>query len=295
MTRLLKHRQVGVLVGVMALPLAIVSAEQTPGSIDRPGIAAVMLEVIDIEDPIPVGDTATYLITATNQGSAPQTNMKVVVTFEPEADYVSSGEATKGALWRMGVVEFDLLPRLAPEAEATWEVVLKAVKPGDVRFAVSMTSNQLSRPVKETEATTFCAVHVGAATKPSAVPAIRLEMKDVEDPVPVGDTATYVITATNQGSATATNIKVVAVLEPKAQYVSSEGATKGTSKKVKRWDGVVFSPLPSLAPKAKATWRVVVKAVKPGDVRFAVSLTSNQLRRPVKETEATNFYLPPTK
>ncbi len=79
MTRLLKHRQVGVLVGVMALPLAIVSAEQTPGSIDRPGIAAVMLEVIDIEDPIPVGDTATYLITATNQGSAPQTNMKVVV------------------------------------------------------------------------------------------------------------------------------------------------------------------------------------------------------------------------
>ena len=295
MRRVITRRQMAKLAGPMLLPLTIVSAQQNLAPVGRPGVPGVLLEVIDIEDPIPVGDTATYRITATNQGSAPQTRVKVVVTMEPEAQYVSSGGSTKGNLRGTDIVEFDALPRLAPKAEATWKVVVKAVRPGDVRFAVALWSNHLRRPAKETEATTFYTVNGDAAAKPPAIPAIRLEMGDVEDPVLLGDTATYVITATNQGSATGTNIKVVAVMEPKAQYVSSEGATEGTLRKVKRWDAVVFSPLPSLTPKAKAIWKVVVKAVKPGDVRFVVSLTSGQLRRPVKETEATNFYLRPVK
>jgi hypothetical protein len=37
-------------------------------------------------------------------------------------------------------------------------------------------------------------------------------------------------------------------------------------------------------------WRVVVRAVEPGDVRMKVTLTSDQLTRPVEKTEATNFY-----
>ena len=266
---------------------------------DRPrGLAAVpgvAFEVIDVEDPVPVGETATYLITATNQGLVPQSNMKVVVTYEREAEYVCSGGATKGNLWSTGVVAFEPLPLLAPKAKATWQVVLKAVKPGDVRFAVSTTSGPLSRPVKETEATTFYAASDATATKPPAIPAVRLEMSDVEDPVAVGNTATYVITATNQGTVAQTHIKIAVVLESNVQYVSSEGATEGTSKKVKKRAAVVFSPLPNLAPRAKADWRVAVKAAKPGDVRFFVSLTSDQLRRPVKETEATTFYLPPAK
>ena len=53
---------------------------------------------------------------------------------------------------------------------------------------------------------------------------------------------------------------------------------------------MVFQPLATLAPKAKATWRVKVKSVGGGDVRFRVSMTSDQLGRPVEETEATNFY-----
>ena len=53
---------------------------------------------------------------------------------------------------------------------------------------------------------------------------------------------------------------------------------------------VKFFPLSSLAPKAKAAWRVVVRAVSPGDVRFKVVLNVDQLTRPVEETEATNLY-----
>ena len=48
--------------------------------------------------------------------------------------------------------------------------------------------------------------------------------------------------------------------------------------------------LPVLQPGARAEWQVVVKAVKAGDVRFKVEMTSDQLSRPVEETEATNLY-----
>ena len=104
--------------------------------------------------------------------------------------------------------------------------------------------------------------------------------------VEIGNDTTYVITATNQGSMADTNIKIVCTLEENEQYVSSSGASRGRVEGNK----VVFQPLASLAPKAKAQWQVVVKAVKPGDVRFMVNMNSDQLTRPVEETESTNLY-----
>jgi len=53
---------------------------------------------------------------------------------------------------------------------------------------------------------------------------------------------------------------------------------------------ITFAPLSTLAPKGKATWRVVVTAVKAGDSRFKTTMITNQLTRPVEETEATRVY-----
>ena len=83
-----------------------------------------------------------------------------------------------------------------------------------------------------------------------------------------------------------TDIAIVCTLEENETYVSSSGATRG------RLEGnkITFQPLGSLAPKAKAQWNVVVKAVKAGDVRFTVTMNSDQLTRSVEETESTNLY-----
>ena len=72
------------------------------------------------------------------------------------------------------------------------------------------------------------------------------------------------------------------------QYVSSTGPTEGSVSA----DGktITFAPLPTLAAKAKADWKVIVKALNSGDVRFKVSMIEDCLGRPVEETEATNFY-----
>ncbi len=116
------------------------------------GIAAILLEVIDVDDPIALGEEETYIIVATNQGSAPDTNITIVCTLEENFQFVSAGGATAGALTG-NTVKFAPLPTLAPKAKATWQVKLRALKAGDVRFMVEMNTDQLGRPVVETEAT----------------------------------------------------------------------------------------------------------------------------------------------
>ncbi|MCK6459668.1 MAG: DUF11 domain-containing protein [Planctomycetes bacterium] len=121
---------------------------------DVTGIAAILLEVKDLDDPIELGGVTTYLITVTNQGSTPDTNIQIVVDLEDTMGYVSSAGSTKAD--QVGRrVTFRPLASLAAGEKAEWRVEVKAVSEGDVRIRVAMTSNQRSRPVEETESTTF--------------------------------------------------------------------------------------------------------------------------------------------
>ncbi len=124
------------------------------------------------------------------------------------------------------------------------------------------------------------------STEVRGIPAILLEVVDITDPVLVGEETTYVITVTNQGSATDTNIRISHTLEAGQTFVSAGGATTATS----TGQQITFAPLPSLAAGAKAEWQVRVRANAAGSVRFSTSMTSDQLTRPVEETEATNQY-----
>jgi uncharacterized repeat protein (TIGR01451 family) len=116
------------------------------------GISAVLLEVVDLEDPIEIGNEETYVITVTNQGSAPDTNIEIVCMLEDTQTYVSSSGATRGTAQGQRIV-FAALPSLAPGQRATWRVVVKAVAAGDTRFSVQMDTDQLTRPVQENEST----------------------------------------------------------------------------------------------------------------------------------------------
>ena len=57
---------------------------------DVKAIPAVLLEVVDVTDPVEVGTRTTYVITVTNQGSAPSTNIEIVCNLEENVRYVSS-------------------------------------------------------------------------------------------------------------------------------------------------------------------------------------------------------------
>ncbi|HUS92148.1 MAG TPA: DUF11 domain-containing protein [Phycisphaerae bacterium] len=116
------------------------------------GIPAILLECIDLADPIEIGAQETYEIIVTNQGSADGTNIMITCTLPDEQDYVSATGPTKATVAGK-TVTFAPLANLAPQAKATYKVVTKGVKAGDTRFKVSLNSDQMTTPAEETEST----------------------------------------------------------------------------------------------------------------------------------------------
>jgi uncharacterized repeat protein (TIGR01451 family) len=130
------------------------------------------------------------------------------------------------------------------------------------------------------------AVNSSCQTRVVGIPAILLEVIDIEDPVEVGKQTTYVITVTNQGTAPGTNIQVAADVPALSSYVSATGPTPATVAGKR----VTFGAVASLGPKQQVEWRMVVTATAPGDARLAVELKSDQFKEPIRETESTNHY-----
>jgi len=117
------------------------------------GVPGILLEMVDVTDPIQVGDKETYIITVTNQGTAPDNNVRIVCTIPDEEEYVSGGGVTNPTVAGK-VVTFAPLATLPPREKAVWQVVVKAIKAGDVRFKTDLTSDMLTgSPVYKTEST----------------------------------------------------------------------------------------------------------------------------------------------
>jgi len=218
-----------------------------------------------------IGRPIKYEITVTNKGDAPATKAILQKQMPAEARFVS---ASDGGTFSAGTVTWNI-ETLAPQASKTVDLTYTSDSAGIMKTS--------------TQAIAECATTAtsSAQTKIAGVPAILLEMVDISDPILKGENERYVIKVTNQGSATDTNIHIEATMENGIQYVSSSGATVGKAEGQK----VMFEPLPSLAPKAVATWEVIVKGNKTGDTRFQVDLSSDQLgKTPVIKTESTRFY-----
>jgi len=222
------------------------------------------------KDKIFVGQNTTSRIAVSNKGDAAAANTILEDRVPANSTFVSAshgGQLTGGTVvWNLGT--------LMPDASKDVTLTLRGSAIGVIKNTAAAKATCAEPVMAECE------------TKVLGIPAVLLEVIDIADPVAVGDNETYVITVTNQGSLSDTNIKIVVTLEDAMQAVSASGVTDGTIKDKM----VTFAPLPSLAPKAKAVWKVVVKAVDGGDVRLKVTMTTDQLTRPVEETEATNFY-----
>lgn len=118
------------------------------------GVPAVMLEVVDQNDPVPLDREVTYTIAVTNQGTAPQTNVRI--TAEPPGTMrILSATGPTEREGENGKVSFKPLESLAPGDRAEWRVTVKAADAGDVRFRVQLRSDQLTEPAIEEEPTRF--------------------------------------------------------------------------------------------------------------------------------------------
>ncbi len=116
------------------------------------GIPAILLECIDIADPIEIGKEETYEITVTNQGSAEDTNVTITCVLPPEMTFVDASGPTQATVTGQ-TVAFEPVTNLQPKAKIVFRVKAKGASEGDARFKVTMTSDQITSPVEETEST----------------------------------------------------------------------------------------------------------------------------------------------
>ena len=79
---------------------------------------------------------------------------------------------------------------------------------------------------------------------------------------------------------------ITGILPAQEKYVSSTGPTKAAV----AGQNVTFGKVASLAPKDQVVYKITVKAVAKGDVRFKVTMHTDQLALPVEHTEATHIY-----
>ncbi|RMH09964.1 MAG: DUF11 domain-containing protein [Planctomycetota bacterium] len=243
------------------------SAEPRRSVVRQPVLA------IEVECPgrIMAGQTvpqATISLTVQNTGDAVSNDTVIEAPVPAGSTFVS---ATDGGANAGGTVRWNI-GALAAGASRTVQFTVQPDGHGSLN-AVGRVAGACANAADDS-----CQVEV------LGIPAVLLEVIDVEDPVRVGTTVTYRISVTNQGSARDTNIKVVATLEDEAEFVGAVGQHTVRGKTIE------FAPVPVLNAKERITFEVVVRAVKPGDTRFTVTLDTDELSREVRETEATNFY-----
>jgi uncharacterized repeat protein (TIGR01451 family) len=116
------------------------------------GYPALLLEVIDTEDPLLIGEQTTYVIQVTNQGTAPDTNITLDVQLPAGLKVVSAAGDTQGTISGNNV-RFAGYPVLSAKEIIEFRVVAEAVSEGDSRFRAQMNSDLLKTAVPEEEAT----------------------------------------------------------------------------------------------------------------------------------------------
>lgn len=215
---------------------------------------------------------AVYTLTISNPGDASATNVTINDVIPPGFKFLAASDggrndfATRTVSWFLG--------ELAPGQNREVKVEVQAVNPGEhLHKATAIAARGLK-------------VDTEWQTTVKGLSAILLEVVDTEDPIEVGGDTAYEIRVTNTGSATETDLRLVCNVPDKMEFKRAEGPVRYHEE----GNTISFDPLPKLAPRADAIFRLHVKALRPGDVRFKTQITSTNLVEPVVEMEATRIY-----
>lgn len=231
----------------------------------------------------------TYEIALSNPGTAATDPITVHAVLPDGFDFVSASDgggyvaAGRAASWKLqglpagGTKTIALKLRATAAGDGALRTVAVAGPEGAVVAPVGAGLKPVGR-VLEAKAET--------PVRSEGVAAVRFEVKDLDDPVLVGTDAVYEIRVTNQGTGECTNVQLLAALAEGTTFTGATGGTKVTA----QGQTLVFEPIAKLPVKGETVYTVRVKGNAPGDMRFRVQLTCDQVRTPVVKEESTSFY-----
>ncbi len=215
---------------------------------------------------------AVFELAVTNRGSAPARDVRLAVTLPPGVDFVSANNE--------GI--FD-----GPTRRVRWQLEeLPVGETGTVRFVLlprQVGKFQLEA-VAEAERCTPAQDSLGIDVE--GIAALQFQVQDLTDPVALGAETVYEIRVGNQGSKEAKGVRVTVTTPPGLRITQAEGPVRYYTEAGR----IIFDPIPDLPPKSEITFRVTAQAVRPGDQRIRVEVTSDELRTPIVKEESTNVF-----
>jgi uncharacterized repeat protein (TIGR01451 family) len=217
---------------------------------------------------------AVYTFSVSNPGSAPASNVTVSDVIPDGFKFVSASDggrhdfATRTVSWFIG----DLTP--GQSREVSMEAV--AIATGMQKHVATVVATRGLKNDTEVQ------------TRVEGLSALLMELVDLDDPVEVGADTAYEIRVTNTGTKTETNLQLICTIPDKMEFRGAKGAADCRFRVQDK--EVVFEALPKLAPRADAIYRVNVRGVAPGDLRFRARITADGLTEPVLKEESTKVY-----
>ena len=120
------------------------------------GIAGLLLEAVDLRDPLPVGELGEYQIRVTNQGNAAANAVRIRVILPEGMELVDAQGPSQSQPSPDGTqVQFAPVNSLEPQMSLTYRIRVRAVNPGTkvLRILLEAAEPVLTGPVEEQEPT----------------------------------------------------------------------------------------------------------------------------------------------
>ncbi len=215
---------------------------------------------------------ATFGVKVANPGTAPASEVEVVAQLPRGLTFVSTNNSGYYDQSRHAVVwSLETLPA-GEMGEA--QFTAKPTEMGQYQIKASGKANA------GLEADDEHGLHV------DGIAALFFGLADQVDPIESGGRTVYEIKVVNQGTKAASNVRLAALIPKGLKPVSAEGPVQ------EKIDGqrIIFQAMDRLAAGGDAVFRITCQAQEPGDHRFRVQLTSDDMSTPVIKEESTRVY-----
>lgn len=228
-----------------------------------------------------VGETAEFTINVTNTGTQPLTNVKVADSydqcFQPKMATDGYKDSPDGSLvWTIESLPAGKSTRLKVHCLCR-EQALRACG------RVKVTTDQGVSDEQEA----CLSIRSAAASALPSISNLTMSVADLRDPVNVDKEVTYEIRVTNNGRTSDRRVTVTAIV-PEGMMAAPLG-TSGPAKFDISGPTVRFQPVAEIRSGETLTYRVRVRARRPGIIQFKAQLTSQNSQRAMTVEEQTEI------
>jgi hypothetical protein len=162
---------------------------------------------------------------------------------------------------------------LQPGADRQFEMQCTLQAPGENRLqVVAMGERDLSGSAM-------------AATRVEAMADLKLEVRDPQGPMPVGEDAVYEVVVRNRGTKAAEGVELVVFFSEGLEATAVQGGSHDIGR-----GQVMFKPISSIAAGSETVMRIHAKADRGGNHVFRAEVVCKSLKTKLAAEETTHFY-----